>query len=230
MFAYSLVVALFCGMHSLVVQPADLSFGRAQVKQLLCDRPDLGSIIKREPALRALLESGFAGEVSGERIYWDNREPINGVPSVHLPPYDEYPALVRVSKQSRNSAIDKCTMLVIEVQHGRYDKNYQALMSMAAQKEISRNDFARKCIRFEFEGAARAKEFFDKHPLAEANSKSDPYYTALMRFDGDFSAYMRRMDDLDEKEYNPRRYFLQLYDELAATKSEKAAILGVPIR
>ena len=103
-------------------------------------------------------------------------------------------------------------------------------MNMAAQKGISRNDFARKCIRFEFEGAMGAKEFFDKHPLAEANEKSDPYYRALMGFDGDFSAYVQRMDNLDEKEYNPRRYFLQLYDELVATPRDKAAILGVPVR
>ena len=101
---------------------------------------------------------------------------------------------------------------------------------MAGQKRISRNDFARSCVRFEFEGARRTKEFFDKHPLAEANAKSDPYYTSLMAFTGDFSDYLRRMDELDEKEYNPRRYFLQLYDELAATPSGNAANLGVPMR
>ena len=106
-----------------------------------------------------------------------------------FPPYWDYPALVRVSNRSSISAIDKCEKLVVELQHCQYQKKHEAFGRMAERGQISGNDFARSCIRLELESVKKTKEFFHKHPLAEANSKSDPSYTWVVEFSGDLDEY-----------------------------------------
>src|SRR3954464_14026389 len=83
------------------------SFGHSQVEQFIRDRPGVGQVINREPALRANLEACFEGESTGGRIYWDNRVPKgdeNG--AEHSLAYRDYPAMIRVTNLSGISAVD----------------------------------------------------------------------------------------------------------------------------
>jgi hypothetical protein len=217
MFAHLLMPAIVLAMNSLVAQQADLRFGHSQVEQLICDRPELGTIINREPALRALLESSFAGELIGQRVYWDCREPVSGRPSEKIPRYLEYPDLVRVSNRSSISAVDKCAMLILELQNVRSGRNLAALSRMAVQKQISRNDFARSCVRLEFESAKRTQEFFRKHPITELGSEDTQHYRSIMALSEDFSEYLRWLNGPDSKKDNILNYYAQQYDELLST-------------
>jgi hypothetical protein len=196
------------------VQRRDLSFGHAQVEQFICDRPETSAIINGNPALRALLESCFAGDLSGQRVYWDCREPLLGREAGHFALYEQYPALVRVSSRSHSSAIDMCMYLVIELQHSRFDNNRASLDSLALQKQISRNDYARSNVRLEFESAKKAQEFFRKTPLTGANVKTDPYYIEVMEGFGDSSGWLQRQQEHPDSKNNLFQYYLHVYDRL----------------
>jgi hypothetical protein len=233
MIPYLLVFAHVCTMHTSAVQHylADMSFGHLQVEQVICDRPEMGSVINRNPALRELLESCFAGALLGERVYWDNREPLDKKRGGHFPSYRVFPPLVRVSNQSNSSAVDRCVILVIELQHCRFDNNHKALDLMAVNKQISRNDFARSCVRLEFQAAKRAQEFFRKHPLSEANSESDTYYTSVTKSFGEFSDYMRWQEGPVSKDDNLLQYHLDAYDELLSDSAYGRPVdFSVPMR
>jgi len=223
MFAHLIVPIVVCACNFFVAQQADLTFGHSQVEQVICDRPEMGAIINGQPALRTLLESNFAGESIGQRVYWDCREPVTGRPSEHIPRYLEYPDLVRVSSRSSISAVDKCMILVHELHNARHNSNTEALCRMVMQKQISRNDFARSCVRLEFEAAKKTQEFFRKHPIADANSEENPFYRAQMAYPGDFSDYLRYLEGPDSKKDNLLQYYRLEYDRLLSDSSRKGA-------
>lgn len=200
---------------------SDLSFGGRQVEQIICDQPDMGEIIKREPVLRLMLLWYFAGELTGPRVYWDCREPTSR-PADHLPALSGYPALIRVSRKSGSSAVDKCTMLLFELLNSEIDKEYQSLLSAPVENRKSRDDFATSCVRLEFSASQKTKLFFLKHPLAKANFKNDPNYTGLIASQGDFAVYLRWLDGLDSKAYNPLKYYRQVYDALLPAPARQA--------
>jgi hypothetical protein len=215
MFEYLLIVGITSAVEPSAAQKADQAFGHSQVEQVICDRPDMGPVINRAPALRALLESCFAGKFNGQRVYWDCREPVIGPRSEHIPPYLEYPDLVRVSSRPSISAIDKCTLLVLELQHGRSNTNLGALSDMVARKRISRNDFARSCVRLEFLGLQRTQEFFRKHPLAEIGSKINPEYNSIIATPNEFLDYLKQ-DEETNKKRSLLQYYLREYDRISS--------------
>lgn len=228
MCAYLLIIAEVFAVNCFVGQQADIGFrhgqveqvignllfGQRQVEQFICDRPDAGEIIKREPVLRLLLIWYFAGELKGCRAYWDYREPTGGQPAEHLPSLSGYPALIRVSNKCGSSPIDKCTMLVFELMNLETDKEYQLLFNAPIEKRKSRDDFAASCVRLEFAALKKTQLYFIAHPLAEANYKKNPYYSSVISSQADFSVYSRWLDGLDSKAFDPRRYYRQAYDKL----------------
>jgi hypothetical protein len=210
-----LLVAFWARSYSTEEQPS--SFGHSQVEQFICDRLGVGEIINREPALRALLESGFAGDLTGgQRVYWDCREPIAAT-SERYSAYTEYPSLVRVTGKLQSSAVDKCFMLVFELQHGPFERNRDSLFNMAMRGRISRNDFARSCVRLEFQAAMKTQEFFRRHPLADGNSEENPHYASIMGIPGEFSDYIHLLEGPDSKKDNVLQYYLACYDEYVPT-------------
>jgi hypothetical protein len=228
MYANLLILAGLCAINSSVAQQADQTFGHSQVEQFICDRPGVGDVINREPALRAFLESGFAGELTGQRVYWDSREPVAAI-SERIPAYTEYPSLVRVSGNRPNSAIDKCMMLVFELQHGPFEKNRESLFNMAMRRQISRTDFARSCVRLEFQASRKTQQFFHKHPLADENSKENPHYVSTMRIPSEFSEYIQSLEGPNSEKDNILQYYLGYYDEfVSAPLRNGAVIITVP--
>jgi hypothetical protein len=209
-----LLIALWARTYSTEEQPP--SFGHSQVEQFILDRPGVGDVINRELALRAVLESGFAGEFDGQRVYWDFREPVNAI-SQRVPAYTEYPSLVRVSGKLPSSAIDKCVMLVLELQHGSFNNNREALFNMATKRQISRNDFAKSCARLEFLASQKTQEFFRKHPLADDNSDENPHYRWVMQVPSEYSDFIRSLEGPDGKKDDLLQVYRGYYDQFAST-------------
>lgn len=214
MLKFVLVIVDLCIANCLMAEQCDLSFGHRQVEQLICDRPVMGEIIKRDSSLRKFIELKFAGEPKGGRIYWDCREPTSGRPAEHLMAYSDYPALIRVSNKHKGSATDQCAMLVFELNNLSLDKEFQLLAKTSVKNRKSRDEFATSCIQAEFDAAKKAQLFFKEHPLSGATDQNSPYYGELIALRPEFSEYLRWLDSSDGKEYNPREYFRQAYDEL----------------
>jgi hypothetical protein len=214
MFGYLLIVGIASAMETSAMQKADQAFGHAQVEQVIYDRPDMGPIINREPALRALLESSFAGKFVGQRVYWDGRNPSTGSRSEQIPNYQEYPNLVRVTNRPDVSAIDKCTLLVLELQNARSSNRLAAICSLVRTTQMNRNDFARSCVQLEYLGVQRTKEFFREHPLAKTNSKVHSDYNWIMIAPAEFSDYLNQTGEEGKKKNQLLEYYRRDYDRM----------------
>lgn len=191
---------------------ADLAFGCRQVEQVACDQPDMGEIISRNPSLRQMLICQFAGASGGGRVYWDCREPESGRPAERWSAYYGYPAMVRVSKKCGASPIDKCSSLVFELYNFQVAKERELLITSRADRRKSREAFAIECVRLEFEATKKAQEYFREHPIAGARWWRDPDYCGI-EFAGDFQEFLQFLDE-DEDDYDPRKYFGKMYDEI----------------
>lgn len=192
---------------------SDLAFGCRQVDQFICDRPDAGKLIKRDPVLRMMLVWYFAGELNGDRVYWDYRRPVGGgQPADHLPRYWGYPALIRVSNDREISAIDKCTMLVFELLNSEVDKENELLNTSPPSKRKSRDEYAIACVRHEFEAGQKTRAFFLSHPLPNATFQNDPNYSSFVSSQITFSEYLSYLDTVDSKTFNPLKYYREGYD------------------
>jgi len=194
----AILLASFLGRGAVAVQPADLAFGREQVEKFIQDRPAAGVIINRNRALKEQLAILFADDGQGdndrvERVFWDSKEPVS-YPAEHWwSASSNKPTSVRVSRRSELSAIDKCAWLVFELHNARFDRRFKALALMAANKQISRNDYARSVVHTEFEAFKKAKEFLLKYPLGDTNSAENPDYAEIMQTPEDFSAYLQQL-------------------------------------
>lgn len=218
MVTYLLILGHLSGINTIVVGQSDLCFGRRQVEQIICDRPDMSEVIGRESALKQVLESCFAGEFKGRRVHWDCKEPKSGRPAEHRMSYSDCPALIRVSSSSNLSAEDKCAMLVFELCNLQNDEEFQKLATAVVEKKLSRNDFANSCVRLEFTALKKTQSFFSEHPLTIRNSDNSVVYRSLVAFSGSFSDYLLWLDQRDNKAYNARRYFLQIHDKLSSAQ------------
>src|SRR5215207_1118817 len=125
MFLYLLILADVCAVNCLATQQADLAFGHAQVEAVMRDRPEMGVVIKREPALRAMLDWSFGGQFRTNHTYWDPKEPTSGQPASNILVF------VRVTSKPSTSAVDKCAGLVFELQSLQLDKEWETLKNAA---------------------------------------------------------------------------------------------------
>ncbi len=184
--------------NSVVLQPTEHLFGRSQVEAVIRDRPEMGEVINREPALREMLESGFEGDAWSGRVHWDNREPKDSSRAEHWEQHNGQPTSVRVSKNPDTSAIDKCSQLAFELYNVGNDKEFFRLENAAIEKRMTRHDFVTSKVRLEFEALMKTREFFREHPLAEElDYEENPDYARIMALSGDFNAYLRRFDQSD---------------------------------
>lgn len=208
-------------LQCMVHQLADLSFGQRQIEQFISDRPDAGEIIKHEPVLRETLVRLFAGEVTGYRFHWDNREPIGRQPAEHMSSKRAYPSVIRIS--CNPDAVDKCFMLLFELNNFQVDKEIERLWSATPDERPSRDNFATSCVRHEFDALKQTRLFFKRHPNAESNSQNGPYYNSIMASNmADFTKYLFWLSSLDKSEFNPLEYYGEVYDhEMDITKREK---------
>jgi hypothetical protein len=170
------------------------SFGHSQVEQFIRDRPGVSEVINREPALRAMLEASFEGAPETGRVHWDKREPTAST-AQHLHSRYGLPTLVRVTKRSDTSAVDKCAKLLFELYNVQSDGYFNALRPMVASDQISREDYARSVARGEFTAAKKTRDFFRTHPLTDGNSDDNSWYKWLLEVPEELSAYLRSIDD-----------------------------------
>jgi hypothetical protein len=214
---FLLIVTNAYATNLLETRLADIAFGHGQVRQVIIDRPEMGSVIEREPALLELLVNGFAGTRIGQRVYWDCREPT-GAPSTANPNYRDYSPFVRVSRDPRISGVDKCTMLAFELFNTRHSGEGAALVRMASKRQISRDMFARCCVRLEFTSARLARAFFREHPIRGGSSPENWAYAWVTGVSTDFGDFVRNLETTDD---NLVQHYCRYYDELMIVKNQR---------
>ena len=190
------------------------SFGHSQVEQFIRDRPGVSEVINREPALRAMLEARFEAGFEGVRIYWDEREPAAST-AQHLHSRYDDPTLIRVTKRSDISAVDKCAMLLFELYNVQSDRYFNALRPMVARDQISTEDYARSVARGEFTAAKKTRDFFRTHPLSDGNVGDNSWYDWLLEVPEDLPAYLRSFEEDSD-------YLKRIRDQYDKIKSDYA--------
>jgi hypothetical protein len=190
------------------------TFGRSQVEQFIRDRPGVGDVINRKPALRTMLESSFEGDEKSGRIHWDCNQPVGPAPAEHSLSHPGRPAFVRVSKSADISAVDKCSMLVYELINFSFDDAYKAYDSLAWKKQISRDDYARSCIRIELTVSQKTKEYFQNNPIADENDRNNHDYVSTLHDSNDLTEFMQWMQSESYKPYDLFEYYRGSYDKI----------------
>jgi hypothetical protein len=215
------IVARIYVTTCLISQAKDLSFGQRQVEQVICDQPDMGEVINREPELKRALIWWFAGELNGRRIYWDNREPEDSrTVAEHLPAYYLYPAMIRI-RRTRATPVDKCVSLAFELNNLEVDREYQKLLTASIKDRKNREEFAKDCVRLEYEAGKRIQVFFQRHPITVANLYFDIDYYSITLQTGTFTDYLHWLETLDDKEHlNTLVYYRSAYDALVPPSTE----------
>lgn len=194
---------------------ADLAFGDAQVMQLMRDRPDMVRLLLKQDDLRNYLVWNFGGLDTAVHVAWEDKEPVSGRSTEYnftalLDEFGRNFGLVRVTHDLSYPAIDKCVMLVFEMENARSRNRWESLMWMAYKNQISREDYARSCAHLEFETTKRAAQFFRKHPLPPG-SESEMLET-LESDPADFGELMRT------PEYTNYDFFLKQYDKITPSR------------
>jgi hypothetical protein len=159
----------------------------------------------------------FAGTLNGDRVYWNEHEPVGPQPAEHSPSSPEYPSVVRISKNI--SAVDQCTGLLFELLNFEADKEYQRVRYSAEDRK-SREQFAEDVVRCEFNATRRTQLFLLRHPITAADANKDTIYNSIVSSQGTFSEYIDWMKGLDETKLNPLRYYGKAYDNLVRNKKE----------
>jgi hypothetical protein len=192
---------------------SDLCFGQKQVEQFIVDRPKAGRFIKNDHILRATLIWHFAGQLKGERVYWDCKEPKGPPTAEHSPAMSGYPVMVRVSKD-KMSPIDQCFGLLFELFNYEVDEEYRALRRSTIASRKTRDDFVQSVMKCEFEALKKTHIFFFCNPINEADFREDHYYFSGIFFPRDFSEYVLKFNDLDDNDFSPLKYYAEAYDQL----------------
>lgn len=200
---------------AIVVPPTEHLFGRSQVEEVIRDRPEMGKVINREPALREMLESGFEGDAWSGRVHWDDQEPTGPTSAEHWSQYRGQPTSVRVSKNPKTSAVDKCEMLAFELYNVGFDKEFFRLANAAIEKRIARDDYVTSLVRLEFEALMKTRAFFSEHPLAEeADYEENRAYAQMMTLTGDFNNYWRHFEEPNPEMDQYLQAYRMRYDDL----------------
>jgi hypothetical protein len=213
MLPLNLLIALnLCVVQQSPLKKSDLDFGKRQVEQVISDRPEMGEIFKKVPEVRKIAELRFTGEANGSRVYWDNREPVGERPAEHMTSTPRYPSVIRVS--SKPKPIDACVMLLFELNNYMFDREYNKLRNSSPNQRTSREAFAESCVRCEFAAVLETKAIFKKHPLPVQDPDDCPYYSGVLAHEEDFSTYKKWLMRLPHGEYDPYKYYGELYDKV----------------
>ena len=136
------------------------SFGELQLEQLLSDRPEMQNTLPEDHAVYRWLVSSFEKERIGSRIYWFADQPRTGEKAEHGPPYEGYPAFIRITAGSESSPIDKWTMLVFEMFNIENTESFKLLVDLARKQKLDGDGYARQCVALEFKAAQKTRRFF----------------------------------------------------------------------
>lgn len=231
-----LLIAIWVGNSwhgdSVAAQDVDLAFGRAQVEQVMRDRPDTAPVITSHKALRDFLETSFEGVATGRRVRWDNTPPdnIEGGAETCWSNEGELCA-IRVSNDPSFSAIDKCSMMVFELHNARSESRGESLLQFAYSGLMSREDYARSSTHLEFQSGINTRDFFRQHPLVpfwQFWGDKNRVYEDLLSYPDDFSEY------LNWPEGSGGPYLMEIYGKwydfaIGASKHGDATFAEVPL-
>jgi hypothetical protein len=192
-----LLIAIWVGNSwhgdSVAAQNTELAFGRAQVEQVMRDRPDTAPVITSHKALRDFLETNFAGVATGHRVRWDNTPPINIEGGAECWSHQGELSAIRVSNDPSFSAIDKCSMMVFELHNAMSKSRGESLLQFAYSGLMSREDFARSSTHLEFQSGINTRDFFRQHPLVpfwRFSRDENQTYQTYLSYPDDFSEYL----------------------------------------
>ena len=109
--------------------------------------------------------------------------------------------------------------LLFELINSKVDNEYEKL----GTEGLTRREFAVNCVRSEFEAAKLTRLFFQVIPIDGAKVRMDDKYIEYVLGYGEFEAYLSWCDQLDDTQYNPVKYYGEVYDNYDSTRNEISA-------
>jgi hypothetical protein len=197
-------------------KPADISFGRRQVDQMLADRPDMiGILDEDDPIFRWVVDS-MNGARIGQRIYWNGNTPESGSAAEHASPYGGYPPHICISGGTEITAHDRWACIVYELFNIENTSKFEDAYNKAMAGTMDGDEYAYECARLEYVALIKAKEFFKMHPLPNARPGYYEEYEQITEAPATFDEYLVLYYASDGTFQHPGQYFKDYYNDVIA--------------
>jgi hypothetical protein len=201
---------------SVAESPAEISFGRRQVDQMLADRPDMVGILDEDDPIFCWIVDGMNGGIIGQRIYWNANTPESGSAAEHASPYEGYPPHVCISGGTEITGHDRWACAVYELFNIKNTKEFEDAYTKAMAGTLDGDAYAKECARLEYIALTKAKEFFKKHPLPNAKPGHHEEYEQITGVPATFEEYLALYHAPDGTFHHPGQYFKDYYDDVIA--------------
>lgn len=163
------------------VSPDDLNYGKAQLLQMLNDRPEMKKFVAYDDAVGLWTQRQFAGAGIGKRIVWDNAEPQQNDSRLEVAGDFKY-----LAGDKQQSSIQLTSSLfkgrfrgerlwaqaVFELLLLRDGATIEKLRQDALNGTLKRREWIDKCTRLEFAAWKKTAEFYQSIWLRNAQWKS----------------------------------------------------------
>ncbi len=160
------------------LSPEELEFGELQVERMVGDRPEMTRYVAKGDPLWQFCARAFAGEIIGERIFWEGSLPAgNEYQSDHRDPYKGEKGYIRIRKEYGSGYLEgtllPCEELwscaVFEFENLRNHNAFTMLFERGLQGKLSREEWIRQHTRLEYEALRRTAAQYQKlwRPQAE---------------------------------------------------------------
>jgi hypothetical protein len=161
----------------------DLQFGRQQVDQMMRDRSEMATCAQKSDIIYEWTVRQFAGEATGERIYWSADRPTcpDACLSSHSPAYKGLPGLIKAReryetgpKKGRSVGCEELwASVVFELYNISYGKEHSSNYDGALAGTIPKQDYIMNSAKIEFGAVRKTAEFYRSvwQPWAEGKGK-----------------------------------------------------------
>jgi hypothetical protein len=200
----------------------DLQFGRQQVDQMMRDRSEMISCVQKDDIIYEWATRQFAGEATGERIYWSADPPTCPVEclSSHNPAHEILgPGLIKI-RERHESGPEKgrkigCEELwscvVFELYNISYGKEHNAVYNAAISGQTGKQQYIIGVAKIEFKAIKETAQFHDEvwRPWSKTKGKStEPSYW----FTNEPDTYSEWIKQYNDPSGYPYSYYGHEYD------------------
>lgn len=202
-------------VHRTAPQDADAATsGSAQLARMVADRARLREVLSDHADVRAWLAARFVGTDRGFAVEWDPTEPLSGQPAEHMQPQAPGEA-ARLRVATGYSGNDQLAGVVYEFINMDGANAMSAAWGEARAGRVTRQEFAERMTRLEFDALVGFQHFAHEHALAARTD--DVMLPRLLGAPSQFGAFVEWSTRLRRESggHSPQEYWGRLYDSAA---------------
>lgn len=217
------------------ITSADLQHGCQQVDRMMRDREAMAQVVKRGDAIYEWATRQFAGELTGQRIFWSAGFETN-MPAEYLA-YNHPPSLwgrgsisIREvyaegplqGKKIESDALWSCA--VYELFNVANYKGFAALHEEATKGTISKEDYIKANAQLEFLAIQRTRAFYHKFYRPWRGSQATIKQPELWYAD-EPSSYEEWIRQYSDPEGYPYKYYGEDYDQITGNYTDQLPMI-----